>query len=346
MRLEFSEASHRVESAAMRSDNINILPDMKEQALRLPAHGNTADSMQREQELFGSGGVLDLNAFDMMQGNIYGSAERGLLAHKPQAIDASDRIHIAENPHNKLTPKDGQELTLSQLLNDYTTPFVSAYERSKSLKDGEQGKSKTFESIVDRMKACPWADLIRIKFDSHVTNPDYNPVKSTITINPKASAAEQIEQFAHEVFHASHQALKEMYMGTGPLNPRQYAELLGGLEAKTFEAEIHVHNELTAAMGAKPVTYKWRDAHGQKQPDKDLGELYAKQGLVGLKQFILDEAYTDMQISGKTLSSNYRRYYESTQPTYAANWGAAHDELERRFKQDTTLKNKIEQGGY
>ncbi|MEZ4491227.1 MAG: hypothetical protein R3F51_26970 [Cyanobacteriota/Melainabacteria group bacterium] len=47
---------------------------------------------------------------------------------------------------------------------------------------------------------------------------------------------------------------------------------------------------------------------------------------------------TDMQLDGQSHSWNYRTYYEATQPKYANNWKSAHDALERRFKQDPTLK--------
>ncbi|MBZ0188164.1 MAG: hypothetical protein K8F91_18085 [Candidatus Obscuribacterales bacterium] len=64
-----------------------------------------------------------------------------------EGTEGSDRLQIAEKAHEKLTPKDGDHLTLIQLLNDYRTPFIDAYERSKQLKDGEPGKSKTLEEV-------------------------------------------------------------------------------------------------------------------------------------------------------------------------------------------------------
>lgn len=92
--------------------------------------------------------------------------DAGLASNPAQGFEVSDKVQIADKPHEKLIPKDGQELTLKELLNDYKTPFIDAYERSKHLKDGELGKSKTLEEIVDRLKDCPWADQIRIQFDS------------------------------------------------------------------------------------------------------------------------------------------------------------------------------------
>lgn len=163
---------------------------------------------------------------------------------------------VQAQKEHKLSPKDGDSISLRELLTDYKTPFIDAYEKSKHLQDDELGKSKTLESVVDRLKGCPWAEKINVNFDSNVENPEYDPVKSTITIRPQDSPAKQIEMFVHEATHATHQALAQMYLGTEPLIREQYAETLGQIETLTFKNEIGVHNELTAAMGAPPVSYR------------------------------------------------------------------------------------------
>lgn len=273
----------------------------------------------------------------------------GYIVGKPQdkpilVAEKLEEQKKTEKNNERLTPKDGETYSLKQLLSDYKTPFFDAYERSKHLKDGEPGKSKTLEAIVDRLKECPWT--IHFKFDSTVSNPEYDPVKSTITIRPQDSPADQIELLVHEGFHSTHQALKEMFMGDKPVEPKKYAEILGTLEAKSFEAEIRVHNELTAKMGAGPVTYEWRDAKNKAQPTMNLGDLYAKKGLEGVKHFVLDEAFTDMKLDGQPHSWNYRTYYEATQPKYAAAWQGSHDVLNKRIQQDPKLKTAIETGGF
>ncbi|MBX9569078.1 MAG: hypothetical protein K2X77_09300 [Candidatus Obscuribacterales bacterium] len=254
---------------------------------------------------------------------------------------------IAAEKEHKLLPKDGQSISVKQLLTDYKTPFMDAYEHSRRLKDGDPGKSKTLESVVDRIKDCPWVDRIRIKFDSTAKNPDYNPVESTITIRPQDPPAAQIEKFVHEGTHATHQELQKLYMGDEPLSKVQYADTLAEIEALTFKNEISVHNELTAGMGAEPVTYKWRDGNDRAQPDMNLGKLYAEHGFEGLKRFILDDAFTDMQdLTQQWHSWNYRTYYQETHSVYQANWQNARNQLQERFKEDPLLKAKILKGGY
>ncbi|MBZ0184659.1 MAG: hypothetical protein K8F91_00305, partial [Candidatus Obscuribacterales bacterium] len=110
-------------------------------------------------------------------------------------------------------PKDGQSITLKQILEDYKTPFIEAYNHSKQLKEGQSGKSKTLEDIVDRLRGCPWADDIQIKLDRKESNPEYDPERNTMTINPEDTPETQIELFSHEAYHATHQFLHKMYGG-------------------------------------------------------------------------------------------------------------------------------------
>src|SRR5262249_2426730 len=102
-----------------------------------------------------------------------------LLDRAPEKEEKPD-----DKPKEKKKPRDGQTIPLSELLTDYQTPFIDAYDKSKSLKDGDAGKSPTLETVVDRMKACPWYGQLKVKFDSKAKNPDYDPATSTITINP------------------------------------------------------------------------------------------------------------------------------------------------------------------
>ncbi len=120
---------------------------------------------------------------------------------------------------------------------------MDAYENSKGLKGNASVKSKTLEEIVDRLKDCPWADQIHVKFDSKAINPEYDPVENTITINPKASKEEQIELFAHEAYHATHQFLNKMYSGEHLDKPTFVNTLLWG-EVGSMIAESKVHDEL------------------------------------------------------------------------------------------------------
>lgn len=225
-----------------------------------------------------------------------------------------------DKPKEKKKPKDGETIDFSKLLTDYQTPFIDAYDKSKTLKDGDKGKSATLEAVIDRMKACPWFSQLKVKFDSKAKNPDYDPATSTITINPNEPIEKQIETFVHEGFHASNARLYKLYLDgklpKGGLGQKEYAELMGDAEVGAFEAEVKVHKELGHA-GA--VSYKYVDKD-DKKGDMDLAKLYADKGRVGLKAFILDEARTTMTINGKEGLYTYRQYYEAAHTSYADNF--------------------------
>ncbi len=181
-----------------------------------------------------------------------------------------------------LEPQDGDSLSLKQVLENYKTPFMDAYERSKLLKDGDPGKSKTLEEIIDRLKNCPWADKIQVKFDSKTVNPEYDPVKNTITINPKRIPDAQVESFAHEAYHATHQFLHEMYSGT-VLDKKQFSDTLLWGEVGSMVAEAKVHDELKLSTEKPQFFYKNADGSDNHI---NIGE-YAKQhGIKGLFDFL------------------------------------------------------------
>lgn len=138
-----------------------------------------------------------------------------------------------------LLPIDGQTMTLHEALTVFKTPFMDAYEHSRKLKNGEPGKSKTLEEVVDRLKECPWMDKIRIKFDSRAENPEYDDFNSTITIRPQDKPDRQIANFAHEGFHATHQFLSKLY-DSGIVSPKEFEDIWmkGEVDAMLTEAKV------------------------------------------------------------------------------------------------------------
>lgn len=306
MKLEFNESNHRAESVALRFDSAQLLRDMREQSAGAPVCASRADVMQREQELFGSSGVLDLNAFDVTKDPIYGG-HGAFLASKPQQTDASDRIHVTEKPHEKPIPKDGDHLTLKQLLDDYKTPFIDAYERSKQLKDGAPGKSKTLEEIVDRLKGCPWADQIWIDFKLHPKNPEYSNESSTITIDLADPPHKQIENFAHESFHATHQFLSKLY-DHGKLNKADYVNLWLGGEVESMLVETKVHREL-GLQGESP---RFKYVESGQAKIIDIHDYVSKHGKQGLLEFLRIAQPTGQNAEpyGKHYAKFYNRYVQ------------------------------------
>ena len=292
-------------------------------------------------EIKAKGGFAKFELFDSTVGITDGT----LIATKDTKDGRKDAHDVREKPKQKPVPAEGQEISLDDFLNKYKTPIMDAYERSKGLKDGEPGKSKTLEELVERLKNSPWKSDYKFKFDSTAHNPDYDNFHSRITINPNKSPAEQIEQFAHETFHASHQNLQKLWGGSKELSVEDYVKVKLDLEIASYMSEIKVHNEITLAMGAGPVTYAWNDKNGRAQPEMDLGELYATKGLQGLTKFIADEAYTDMKINGTWVSSNYRNYYAQTYSAYKSGWLTAHTALEKN-KEDPAYKKKVLEDHY
>lgn len=248
-----------------------------------------------------------------------------------------------QHTHEKRIPKDGETIPLKQLLSDYRTPFIDAYEHSKQLKDGEVGKSRTLELIVDRMKSCPWSDKIHVKFDSNADNPDYTNFNSTITIRPQEPDWKQIDTFAHEGYHATHQTLEELYLGSKPVLLPDYLRIKGDAEVNSFETEVHVHKEL-GSPGI--VSYEWNDSSKHKQPTKNLISLYNEHGREGLARFILWDAFTDMKINGQIQSSNYHHYHESTYGDYVKGHSTAQNSLKHWFKSDPSAEKRIKDGHY
>ncbi len=181
-----------------------------------------------------------------------------------------------------LEPQDGDSLPLKQVLENYKTPFMDAYNRSKLLKDGEPGKSKTLEDIVDRLKDCPWADKIHVKFDSKALNPEYDPVKNTITINPNRLPDAQLETFAHEAYHATHQFLNKMYSGT-VLDKKQFTDTLLWGEVGSMVAEAKVHDELKLSTEKPQFFYKNADG---SDSHINIGDYVKQHGMKALFDFL------------------------------------------------------------
>lgn len=168
---------------------------------------------------------------------------RDIAAHIKDAV----RQYILDDLRK---PKDGDSLTLKEFLDDYDTPIGKAYNNSRQLEDGTPGKSKTLEHTIERLKACPWANEIRICFKNHPINPEYDDRQNRITVDLNAPPGRQIENFVHEAFHATHQFLYKQFMH-GKLSEKDYVNMWLDAEADSMLAETAVHKELEL-KGAPP----------------------------------------------------------------------------------------------
>lgn len=237
-------------------------------------------------------------------------------------MSSSEKIALGEEglekgEKKKLTPKDGDELTLTQLMTEYKTPFIDAFERSKPLKDGQPGHSKTLEDTVNRLLACPWSDKIRIKFDKNAANPEYDPEISTITINPSHSPMRQIEEFVHEGYHATHQGIGAMYINkASALKPKEYFDVRAQGELGSFLAEIKVNAELN---GGTPVEFSHvvngRSAKENLSAYKDEAKLLGF--LLDARPILRKNGVPQYDLFGNLRSNeSYREHYESSYGDY------------------------------
>lgn len=237
-----------------------------------------------------------------------------LVASNPSDGKQEKRSFLTQHSE-KPTPNHGQALTLKQLLEDYKTPFIDAYERSKCLKEGQPGKSKTLEYVVDRLRAIPWADRIWIDFKLHPDNPDYNNEKSTITIDLAATPEKQIEIFAHEAFHAAHQFLSKQY-NRGKLSKAEFLDIWLSGEVESMLTEVRVYREL----GLTDDSPKFKYVENGKVKPVDIEDYVKRHGKEGFVEFLRSH-----QPAGKNAipyGEHYARFYDSYLSNFDQNKGA------------------------
>ncbi len=225
---------------------------------------------------------------------------------------------------NNLVPKDGDNLPLKQVLEYYKTPFIDAYERSKTLKDGNPGKSKTLEEVVDRLNDCPWADKIHIKFDSRADNTEYDELASTIIIRPQDSAKKQTENFAHEGFHATHQFLSKLY-DHGIVSPKEFEDIFMRGEAASMLTEAKVQQELY--KNGEPAKFFYYRADNGQRDFIETRQYAIQNGEQGLLEFLR---------TAKPASKNakpYGEHYASFYNSYASNFQRNKPAVEHYIKQ-------------
>jgi hypothetical protein len=237
-------------------------------------------------------------------------------AQKFELFDSSspvEKIALRDDYLNRyelkpLLPIDGQTMTLHETLTVFKTPFIDAYEHSKQLKDGQPGKSKTLEEVVNRLKDCPWADRISIKFDSKAPNTEYDNLASTITIRPQDGSGKQVENFAHEAFHSTHQFLSKLY-DHGIVKPKDFENIWLEGEVDSMLTEVRTHHELGLKGDSPRFNYE-RNGH---EDHIDIQKYVEEHGRQGLLEFLRTAQPTGEGAKpyGEHYSSFYERYKEN-----------------------------------
>lgn len=278
-------------------------------------HGRAFASAHKDDK-YPSGIMPALHESFGLEGELT-EADTGRKTCEAEDAPAAERLALRDDYLNrselkKLVPKDGDNPTLKQVLEDYKTPFMDAYERSKNLKVGDPGKSKTLEDVVDRLKDCPWADKIHVKFNSRADNTEYDALASTITIRPQDTPQKQTENFAHEGFHATHQFLSKLY-DHGIVNPKDFEDIWMRGEVDSMLTEAKVQQELDR-NGEPAKFYYYRADNGQK--DHIEIRQYANQhGEQGLLEFLrtAKPASQNAKPYGEHYASFYKPYSSSFQ---------------------------------
>lgn len=222
--------------------------------------------------------------------------------------DFSNHNLLAEKIEKKI-PHDGSKPHLKEFFTDYKSPVMDAYERSKGLKDGETGKSKTLEDIVDRLKDCPWLSKLYVKYDSKASNPEYSNIESTITLRPQ-DTTRQIENFAHEGFHATHQFLSKLY-DHGKIGPKEFENLFMNGEVESMLVEARVHRDLDP--NGEPTKYYYLRADNGKVDSINILQYAQEHTRQGLLEFLRTAQPTGDKAEpyGKHYSESYKSYIEN-----------------------------------
>ena len=262
-------------------------------------------------------------------------ANGGFQKFEIVGLDSSDGKLIAakgdkpKEAKEKLTPKDGQVLSLNDFLFKYKSPIVDAYEKSLKLKDGQPGKSQVLEDIFDRIIHCPWADQIHIKFNSKANNPEYDQKSSTITIKLNDSTERQIENFSHEGFHSTHQFLSKLY-DHGVLEKEDYLDVWMQGELNSMLTEVKVYRQL--GHTGPPPRFNFFDSSGKEafiELDTYL-KTHTKEQLINLLQTV-QPVGMNARPYGEHYMSFYDRYvrnFNVNKPAvdeYIGKWVASKD---------------------
>jgi hypothetical protein len=174
---------------------------------------------EREQAMFGNG-------FDFNQtGNVYGGQRRDLLAWRPgQQLEP-----VKPQPEG---PPIGERVSVENLLG-LVSPIGPASQKSETLK-----------SLLGDMRKHPWE--VGLVFEPNPKNPEYDPneKENTIHVDSIFSKQKQIETFGHELYHATHQNLDDLYGDKDPVSLDRYKQIKMDQEAGAFLTEFKINREL------------------------------------------------------------------------------------------------------
>lgn len=233
---------------------------------------------EREQALFGSG-------FDFAKASdIYNSSRQkgDLIAWRPGQLEPV-------KPHPE-SPPVGNRVSVENLL-CMVSPIGPASQKSETLK-----------SLLSEMRKHPWE--VRANFEPRPENPEYDPNqnKNTIHIDSTLSEQKQVETFGHELYHATHQNLDDLFGRKDPVSVERYKQIKMDQEAGAFLSEFKINRELKHTE--KPA-YKYVDGN-------DIKPKYIEALIVYKQPDVIDEGRSKEAIA-KFLSAHPAAVYENGQ---------------------------------
>lgn len=310
------------------------------------------------------------------------SESRNLISQKSEPSEYVNNSSDSTNETEAILSKwnSAQPITIKEFLSlkPGISPIIDAYRNSLTSKENSPDKSPTLEHVFFRLRNCPWSDEIKIVRNTSNEQKDYNPATMTIEIGGNLNVSRQIETFAHEAYHASHRDLFNLYLDpalvqnkNGMATLDEYRNARFGAEAKAFETEIKINQELTSKMkGSNPITM----AVLRKSPivgfqipglwEKDtielpnLRKLYESQGISGLWRFLRDEKPVRLDANGKAIrhgesyqteTSYGERYDKQYKDWYMPNFQAERsiaEQMRQKFLRSGHTSSEFEDWGY
>lgn len=112
--------------------------------------------------------------------------------------------------------------------------------------------SPTIRELVGIMNKQPWQ--VVATYEHPVKFPDYNPADNSIHIDSALSKQKQVDTFAHELYHATHQNLDELYGKPDAVGLDQYRKIKMDQESGAFLSEFKANKEL---KHTEPVSFDY-----------------------------------------------------------------------------------------
>ncbi|CAN5714476.1 hypothetical protein BH10CYA1_BH10CYA1_64170 [soil metagenome] len=125
--------------------------------------------------------------------------------------------------------------------------------------------SSALKNLIDQMRKHPWE--VKSITEHPLQFQDYDPECNTIHIDSALTEEKQLETFGHELYHATHQNLDDLYGQRDKVSLEMHKQIKMEQESGAFLAEVKVNREL---KNGQPVTFEFvknGEVHKQKVAD-------------------------------------------------------------------------------